>query len=227
MEDTTSDKSSVSKNKFSEIFSDKFPVFLSFTFALGIVALLASIIIFIWTIKYESFEDVIKQAEIKNSILYIASIILIIFISIVATKEVKVILKRYKKDHEKHGALILSVIIGLGMIVLLFKQPYLDMLFPKDQANKWLKPLMFGVGGGCGWVVWYLKQLKEYGELFYVILLTVISGLCWYARLTAPEEVQVYAFAFVLISCLHLAKQKWKRKISNQALDQTPKGSEV
>jgi len=183
--------------------------------------LIASIIIFIWSIKYQNIEEVIKQTEAKDSVLYLASVILIAFISIVASREINFVLKRFKNDSEKRGALILCIIIGLGIIVLLFKQPYLDMLFPNEQTKTWLKPLLFGAGGGCGWVVWYLNQLKQYGELFYVILLTVVSGLCWYARLTAPEEVQVYAFTFVLISCLHLAKQKWEMKLPNKRLDLT------
>jgi hypothetical protein len=48
--------------------------------------------------------------------------------------------------------------------------------------------------------------VKEYGEFFHVLLLALITGFCWYARLTAPEDVQLVAVAFLLGSLFKIAK---------------------
>ena len=92
------------------------------------------------------------------------------------------------------------------MIIFLFKQPYLDELFKNQSTDFWLRSILFTGGATSGWIVWYLRQIKKYGEFFNVFLFTTVTGFCWYARLTAPEEVQLTAVAFILGSLFKIAK---------------------
>ena len=104
-------------------------------------------------------------------------------------------------------ALRIAIIIGLSAVVFLFKQPFLDKLFSKQtNPDYMLKSILLSGATGTGWVVWYLKTLKRYGDFFYVLLLTLTVGFCWYARLTAPEDIQLTAFCFLVSSLFRLAK---------------------
>jgi hypothetical protein len=142
----------------------------------------------------------------ENVALYIASWAVLILITWVATLHIKGILVASANNHFRQRANQIALIIGLVLTIMLFKQPYLERLFGSQSAGDMLKFLLFGGGVAAGWLVWYLQQVKTYGEFFNVLLFAVIVGCCWYARLTAPEEVQVTAVAFLLGSLFHIAR---------------------
>ena len=107
----------------------------------------------------------------------------------------------------------IAIMIGLVLTIFLFKQPFLEQLFGGKSTAYWLKVLLFGGGAAGGWVVWYLRELQHYGEFFNVFLMTAVTGFCWYARLTAPEEVQLTAVAFLLGSLFKIAKDSLDRAV--------------
>jgi hypothetical protein len=84
----------------------------------------------------------------------------------------------------------------------------------EEDMNQVLGAIVFATGAASGWVVWYLKEIKRYGDFFYVLLLTITIGLCWYARLTAPEPVQITAVAFVLGSLFRIARDYMDAAVS-------------
>jgi hypothetical protein len=160
-----------------------------------------------------SFQSVVKDALSANNglvareaALYIASWVILLVISWLATLQVREVLRSRPNDPFRTRANYIAVIIGLVFTIFLFKQPLLERIFADQTSGGVLKSILFGGGVTVGWVVWYLRQLKKYGEFFHVLLFTVIIGFCWYARLTAPEEIQITAVAFLLGSLSRLAK---------------------
>ncbi len=130
--------------------------------------------------------------------------ILLMLISILATRMIVGI--HASSDDKMKTPINISIIIALGMTVMLFKQPYLDRIFPPDASNHWINILLFGGGAGTGWFIWYLRYIEKYSSFFYVFLLTLVVGFSWYARLSAPQEVQLTAMAFILSSLFKIAK---------------------
>ncbi len=100
----------------------------------------------------------------------------------------------------------IAIVVGLILLVFIFKQPYLDKIFGDYSSPFWVQSSLFVGGMIAGWIVWSLKHIARYGEFFDVLLLTLISGLCWYARLTAPEEIHLAIAAFLLGSLLRVAR---------------------
>jgi len=138
-------------------------------------------------------------------ILYVVSWAILLLISIGATREVGEALRSCADDRRRR-AYVIAVVIGLVMMLFLFKQSYLEELLRGQDTNTFTKIMLFGGATISGWFVWYLRELETYGEFFYVLLMTIITGFCWYARLTAPEEVQYTAVAFLLGSLFRIAK---------------------
>jgi hypothetical protein len=143
---------------------------------------------------------------VKGGILYLASWVVLLAISVLASFQVREVLKDSEANRYRLRANYIAILIGLVLVVMVFKQPFLDRLFANQTAGGVLKTVLFGGALAGGWVVWYLKHLAKYGEFFHVLLFTIVIGFCWYARLTAPEEVQLTAVAFLLGSLLRLAK---------------------
>ena len=106
----------------------------------------------------------------------------------------------------RRRAYFIAITIGLVLIFILFKQPYLESLFEDYDAEGIVKILLFGGGWAGGWLSWYLIQLKKYGDFFEVLLYTVVSGFCWYAKLIGPKEVQLTAMAFLVGSLFQIAR---------------------
>lgn len=154
--------------------------------------------------------DELKESQIKepeNDIpLYAASFFVLLAISFISMFQLKEILEESKPSRNRWRANFIAVIIGLAIIVMLFKQSFLEQLFGSFSTKDWLRAIL-GIGSiTIGWLAWYLKQIKSYGEFFHILLLAVTIGLCWYARLTDIEEVQLTAVCFLLGSLFHIAK---------------------
>ena len=134
----------------------------------------------------------------NNTLIVITTWLILLIITGLATNLIIEVLNIRKSDTNRLRANYIAIIIGLVLTVILFIQPYLDLVFDNKTPAFWINVLVFGGGAGVGWAIWYLKYLKNYGEFFYILLLTSVTGLCWYARLAAPKEVQLTAVAFLL-----------------------------
>ncbi|MEQ9413030.1 MAG: hypothetical protein RIF39_04335 [Cyclobacteriaceae bacterium] len=165
----------------------------------GVVALIVYIIAITTTSKNEETNEA--------TILYIASFVILLLISTIATFQIRDIIRSRKNNINLQRSNYIAVMIGLVITIILFKQPFLDRIFAEYTTNSILETLLFGTSTATGWLVWYLNQMKKYGEFFNVFLLTVIVGFCWYARLTGPEEVQITAAGFLLGSLFRIAKK--------------------
>ncbi|MCP4657414.1 MAG: hypothetical protein GY856_18570 [bacterium] len=158
------------------------------------------------TTALESKVEEFALSNTHDNVIYAASWVILFLISIAAVAQIREILKSREHDVPRKRANQIALIIALALIVFLFKQPFLDMLFAERTAGYWMQTMLFGGGATAGWSVWYLRQLTRYGEFFNVLLMALVVGLCWYARLTAPEEVQLTAAAFLLTSLFRVAK---------------------
>lgn len=182
---------------------------------LYVVLVLGGAGIFIGGIGVFLFEGVLRNEEIKtvieststnDAVAYGISLVILLMITYFSFQMTKEIIEQRKEDELRKRADQIALIIGLISIFALFKQPYLDALFKDMDASTMLGTLL-GVGGaGAGWLVWYLKQLEKYGELFHIFLLVMVAGFGWYARLTTSDQIQVICTAFVVGSFFHLAK---------------------
>ena len=156
---------------------------------------------------YDSAESLeANHEQAKKLCLYLASLIILTFISIAAAFQIKEILDSRKDDKLIRRADQIAIIIGAVLTLFLFKQPFLDKIFGEMNAGIVIQSILFASGGTIGWFIWYLRQLKKYGEFFNVLLMTAVIGFTWYARLTAPDEIQLTALAFLLSSFFRIAK---------------------
>ncbi len=170
-------------------------------------AALTAIGAFIAAIAQEyTWRQFIATFHNRDGVLYVASWIVLLAISTLATHQVRELIRQSAHNAFKARANVIAVIIGLVLVIVLFKQPFLEQVFAKRTASGLLQSILIGGGITSGWLVWYLRQLSRYGEFFHVLLFTIIVGFCWYARLTAPEQVQTTAVAFLLGSLGRLAK---------------------
>jgi hypothetical protein len=154
-------------------------------------------------------EDIIEA--LKNSskdaiLVYLVSWVLLLFLSVAAIFQIKEILEECGDDFHRRRANQIAIMIATVAVIFLFKQPYLDLLFPNAEVGSLLGAMLFGGAAVSGWYVWYLKRIQTYGEFFHVFLLASVTGFSWYARLTAPEPVQLVAVAFILGSLFRIAK---------------------
>lgn len=168
-----------------------------------IVAVIA--ILIFWDIYDRELTEVIQKTPRNEIVIYVVSWIILIIISALSSLQIRDII-RQSKNVLIMRANYIAVIIALVLIIFLFKQSFLDRLFAVGDTKFWVESILFTAGAGTGWVVWYLRQLKNYGEFFNVFLFATVVGLCWYARLTAPEEIQLTAVAFLLGSLFRVAK---------------------
>jgi hypothetical protein len=182
--------------------------------AMGGLLVVVSVAIFIITEFGDKIINWISTYELNDVIIYMVSWILLLAISISAAWEIQHTLGSASQNYRRRRALAISLIISLVPTVILFKQPYLDAVFGGEDMNQVLGAIVFATGAASGWVVWYLKEIKRYGDFFYVLLLTITIGLCWYARLTAPEPVQITAVAFVLGSLFRIARDYMDAAVS-------------
>lgn len=167
------------------------------------------ILIFSGVVHFLISTSVVPELRLQpaNQILiYIASWVALLAISVLASMQIREIINKSSYNVFRRRANVIAIMIGLVLTIFLFKQPYLEQLFASYSPEGVLKIILFTGGVGSGWIVWYLKHLKKYGDFFNVFLHTIIIGFCWYARLTAPEQVQLTAVAFLLGSLFHIAK---------------------
>lgn len=148
---------------------------------------------------------------LNEVLVYVITWILLAIISVAATLHVRKILIDSAANEHRRRANDIGIVIGLVLIVMLFKQPFLDRLFGQTSAGAILQTLLFGGGVAAGWIIWYLQELKKYGEFFEVLLYTLVVGCCWYARLTPSDEVQLTAVAFLLGSLFRVARDLMDR----------------
>jgi hypothetical protein len=202
------DQDSKARNRLSFFEAAGLAVGGMFSIVMGIGAVLTAVGIFIFlaTEFGETIVKFISAFQLNDVIIYIVSWILLVAISVSAAWEIRQTLDSTNQNYRKRRALAIGLIIGLVLTVILFKQPYLDALFGGQNLNQIFGLVVFATGAASGWMVWYLKEIRRYGDFFYILLLTVTIGLCWYARLTAPEPVQITAVAFVLGSLFRIAK---------------------
>ena len=186
-------------------FKDRLLRILPYLVGIIILALIISIGFIIYASNYNQIDKYFEEATPKMIISQMVIWILLFLISTLGTIRVRTILREQKNEYQKKANYI-SVIIGLVAVVILFMQPYLDLLFGDYDAGKLLMFVFFGVGSVSGWVVWFLKEVKKYGEFFHIFLFIVAIGLSWYARVSAPEEVQTIAIGFILGSLFRIAK---------------------
>ena len=175
-----------------------------FVILLALVAIRA-IYLFVSNAPIMSSTETALQVFNNELIIYITSWIILLILSILATLQIREIVNASSNRYRRRANFI-AIMIGLVLAIFLFKQPYLEQLFSGYTTGGLIKAILFTSGMGSGWLVWYLKHLKKYGEFFNVFLHTMIIGFCWYARLTAPEQLQLTAVAFLLGSLFHIAK---------------------
>jgi len=153
--------------------------------------------------------DILKQIQEtpRNEVItYIVSWIVLLLLSFAASVQIREIFISRASDLKRRRANQIAIMIAMVLIIVLFKQSSLNQLFENQVTNFRMNALLFGCGVTSGWAVWYLKQLEKYGEFFHVFLLASVVGICWYARLTAPKEVQLTVAAFLLGSLCKVAK---------------------
>lgn len=174
-------------------------------FILIVIGVLFVIFLFFYSSR-EGHSFSFTTDEIKNAAAYIASWFAIGILSFAACQQIKEIMHNRRGNLYLTRANQIAMMIGLVLIIFLFKQPYLTELFKDSSPDAMAKIFLLGGSASTGWLVWYLKNLKLYGEFFHVLLLTLIIGFCLYARLTNVEQVQLTAAAFLTGSLFHLAK---------------------
>ena len=173
-------------------------------FWIGSIPLILTILIVI--AKMQSKDARIESWRSENKIVLVVSWFLVFLISVLAGSEIRDVLESSRPRRRLFRANLIALMISLVMIVILFQQPYLNRIFGSAGIGFWLGIILFGGGSAVGWLVWYLRIINRYGEFCYVLLLGFVVGLCWYARLSAPEEIQITAVAFVLGSLFRIAK---------------------
>lgn len=161
---------------------------------------------FFMNLFYSNISEAISGANRNEIVTYLVSWIVLLLISFAGSHQIKEILDGCTNDRLLRRANQIAIMIALVLVIFLFKQPYLELLFGEQGTGAWLKAVLFGGGAISGWLIWYLKQIEKYGEFFHVFLLTIVIGFSWYARLTAPDEVQLTAVAFLLGSLFRIAK---------------------
>jgi hypothetical protein len=174
--------------------------------AIALAVIFGIIFIYVAAIAYEMNSERIKKTPANEIVIYIASWILLLIISALSTFQLREIMQACAHNVFRKRANFIAIMIGLVLTIFLFKQPFLEQLFAGYTTSGIIKIILFAGGVGSGWLAWYLKHLRKYGEFFNVLLLTIIVGFCWYARLTAPEQIQLTAVAFLLGSLFHVAK---------------------
>ena len=141
----------------------------------------------------------------NQTVVLIISWVALLIISYASTRQIVEIISASKNKFQKR-AFFIAIMVGLVGAIIIFRQSFLDSLFPDSDSSKTLKTVLFIGSFLLGWVVWYLKRLKKYGEFFAVLLFTTVTGLSWYARLTSPDEVKLAVVALLLGLLLHIAK---------------------
>ena len=155
--------------------------------------------------KEEILQHINNTTLIINLIIWVL-LLLISIICITAIRE-----KFIDANKNQINAFKIAIVIGIYLVILLFVQPYLNKLFGDVDSGFILQSTLFTGGAVTGWMVWYLNQLKKQGDFFYILLMTIVAGLSWYARLTDPEEVKLTASAFVLGSLFRVAMDILKK----------------
>lgn len=187
-------------------FAEKFVGFSPYAAGIAIGAAVLASTFFLLAILQEEIDLWLKETTPREGASYVVSWLILLFISCLASYQVREIMRARSNDQPRRRANLIAIMIALVLIVFLFKQPFLDKLFAGQNPGTLAEVLLFAGGTGGGWLVWYLGQVRKYGEFFNIFLLTAVTGFCWYARLTAPEEVQLTAVAFLLGSLFHIAK---------------------
>jgi hypothetical protein len=191
---------------FATALGEALPGFLFASLIIVGLLILLAVIASNWQEISPVLKELFSKENRNETVIYAVSWLVLLVISFAAVIQIKEILESRRANLHRRRANQIAIMIGLVAVVLLFKQPYLNELFQGQDAGKITKGLLLGGGLASGWLIWYLKQVKAYGEFFHLFLLTVIVGFCWYARLTGPEEVQLTAVAFLLGSLFRIAK---------------------
>lgn len=148
--------------------------------------------------------DNIVSADTTAVIVFIVTSFLLVVISYGAFRQVQEIRNHSGRNIYIRRSHDIAILIGIALVVFLFKQSFLNEFFGDTDASAFLKSILIGGGAAAGWSMWYVRQLEKYGEFFHILLLVVAIGFSWYARLTAPEEVQLSALVFILASLLRV-----------------------
>lgn len=183
------------------------------------------VFLFEGVLRNESVKQAVETSALNDIVAYCVSLVVLGLITYFSYQMTSEILESRKNDDLRKKADQIAVMVGLISVFALFKQPYLELLF-KDMELSGVLSTLLGIGGvGTGWLVWYLKQLDKYGELFHVFLLVIVAGFGWYARLTSSDEVQTICTAFVVGSFFHLAKDYIDRAHLRDSQTTAPEGS--
>jgi Na+/proline symporter len=166
---------------------------------------------------HESMTAALREKPLNEIVIYAVSWVVLLIISFAAMSQIREILRLRSENPLRRRADQIAIIAGLVLVIFLFKQPYLDALFKGQNTKGWVQAVLLGGGGVSGRLVWYLRQLKKYGEFFNIFLMTEVVGLSWYARLTAPEQVQLTAVEFLLGSLFRVAKDYMDAAASNES----------
>lgn len=184
------------------VFWFKLVVVLLIVFA--IVYFVVCFFVIVWKENIVSIVELIKYRT-KESVIYAISWLILFAISCFTVSQIKSILQD-EKNKLKIRSYQLAIIMGFIVVIFLFKQPILEEILGNQKRGLMIRSFIFAGGSASGWMIWYLRQLKRYGEFFNIFLLTVATGFCWYARLTDIQDVQLTAVAFLLGSFFHIAK---------------------
>lgn len=191
---------------FKQIFNKTVAVSLAIAIGLAVLFAGVAIMLIVWAEYSNDLANLIAGTPRNEKVVYVVSWLILLLISLLATLQVHEIIEEQSQDIFRKRASYIAIMIALVLLIFLFEQPYLEMLFQSGDTAFWIRSVLFAGGAGGGWVVWYLRQLEKYGEFFNVFLFTTVTGFCWYARLTAPEEIQLTAVAFLLGSLFRVAK---------------------
>lgn len=175
--------------------------------------------IHVWTASCD-FANTINYLTLRERNQTTVEIFLFALLSIVtvlAGQEIRFCMSELTSKEERRASLI-AIIIGLMFTIFIFWQPLLNMIFSQISANQVLKYLLFSGSAFIGWIIWWVRKVERYGDFFYVLLLTITAGFCWYARIKGTTDVEVTAYSFIMASLARIAFQyldKHYRKAAN------------
>jgi len=168
------------------------------------IVLAAVFVVILFSSAYQSMDP--KPTSTQEIVVYVITWLLLLAISYGAIIQIKEILGSGSENKLKRRACQIAIMVGLVLIVVLFKQPYLHFLFSDEKSDVVLRILLFSSSAVAGWTIWSLRNIRKYGEFFHVLLLTLVAGMSWYARLIAPSDIQIATAALVTSCFLRLAK---------------------
>ena len=153
----------------------------------------------------------ILWAQTKVSILLAHGLaaIALIAVSYLAISLIRTTFATHRGDSQITRSLVGSVVLGLVAVAVIFGANGWFLLIDPTIGRGWLAIFCVMAALG-GWLVWSVSNIEIYGDFLYVLLMTIVVGLSWYARLVAPGKIEWIVYAFVLASIARLSVEDMK-----------------